>query len=147
MIQFLAPGVPQVYYVGLLAGENDLELLARTGVGRDVNRHHYTPSEIEEALDRPVVRRLCELIRLRNTHRAFGGQFSCGAGAFGGAPDGTAAGGEPGRIWMRWDRGDDWVLLDAQTRDGATGSPRFNLSWSIPDGVAVATHSEELTSQ
>src|SRR5512146_2585378 len=31
-IQFFAPGVPQVYYVGLLAGENDMELLARTGV-------------------------------------------------------------------------------------------------------------------
>jgi sucrose phosphorylase len=29
-IQFFLPGVPQVYYVGLLAGENDMELLART---------------------------------------------------------------------------------------------------------------------
>ncbi len=74
-IQFFLPGVPQVYYVGLLAGTNDLELLSRTGVGRDINRHYYSREEIEAALGRPVVTRLLELIRLRNTHPAFGGQF------------------------------------------------------------------------
>ncbi len=74
-IQFFLPGVPQVYYVGLLAGGNDLALLERTGVGRDINRHHYTPAEIAAALQRPVVQRLCALIRLRNTHPAFGGRF------------------------------------------------------------------------
>jgi len=74
-IQFFLPGVPQVYYVGLLAGENDLALLERTGVGRDINRHHYTPAEIAAALQRPVVQRLCKLIRLRNTHPAFSGRF------------------------------------------------------------------------
>ena len=41
-IQFFVPGIPQVYYVGLLAGTNDMELLARTKVGRDINRHYYT---------------------------------------------------------------------------------------------------------
>ena len=74
-IQCFLPGVPQVYYVGLLAGENDMALLARTGVGRDINRHHYTREEIRAALQRPVVQALCELIRLRNTHPAFGGCF------------------------------------------------------------------------
>ena len=74
-IQFFVPGIPQVYYVGLLAGGNDMELLARTGVGRDINRRYYTQAEIEEALTRPVVRSLLELIRLRNAHPAFGGEF------------------------------------------------------------------------
>jgi len=37
-IQFFAPGVPQVYYGGLFACENDMELLAKTNVGRDINR-------------------------------------------------------------------------------------------------------------
>ena len=74
-IQFFVPGIPQVYYVGLLAGCNDMELLARTGVGRDINRHHYTRAEIEDALTRPVVQSLLELIRLRNTHPAFDGEF------------------------------------------------------------------------
>ena len=41
-IQCFVPGIPQIYYVGLLAGGNDMELLRRTGVGRDINRHYYT---------------------------------------------------------------------------------------------------------
>ncbi len=75
-IQFFLPGVPQVYYVGLLAGRNDLALLTRTGVGRDINRRYYTRGEVAEALERPVVKDLCELIRLRNSHPAFGGEFT-----------------------------------------------------------------------
>ncbi|GGX58743.1 sucrose phosphorylase [Saccharospirillum salsuginis] len=74
-LQFFAPGVPQVYYTGLLAGENDVDLLNRTGVGRDINRHYYSREEIDAALDRPVVQRLFELIRLRNRHPAFQGEF------------------------------------------------------------------------
>ena len=75
-LQFYLPGIPQVYYVGLLGGANDLELLARTGVGRDVNRHHYTGSEIDAALETSVVQRLLALIRFRNLHPAFDGEFS-----------------------------------------------------------------------
>ena len=75
-LQFFLPGVPQVYYVGLLAGHNDMELLARTQVGRDINRHHYDAAEIARDCERPVVRRLVELIRLRNRHAAFNGRFS-----------------------------------------------------------------------
>lgn len=74
-IQFFMPGIPQVYYVGLLAGANDVDLLARTRVGRDINRHHYTPGEVECDMRRPVVQRLIELIRLRNSHPAFAGEF------------------------------------------------------------------------
>lgn len=72
-LQFFVPGVPQVYYVGALGGRNDMELLARTGVGRDINRHHYTDEEITAALDLPVVRALSRLARLRNTLAAFQG--------------------------------------------------------------------------
>lgn len=74
-IQFFAPGIPQVYYVGLLAGRNDVELLRRTGVGRDINRHYYTPAEVSEALARPVVQQLCQLVRFRNAHPAFDGDL------------------------------------------------------------------------
>jgi sucrose phosphorylase len=75
-IQFFLPGIPQVYYVGLLVGSNDMTLLAKTGVGRDINRHHSTGSEIAEALARPAVTDLLKLIRLRNTHPAFQGAFT-----------------------------------------------------------------------
>ncbi|MGH8227426.1 MAG: sucrose phosphorylase [Steroidobacteraceae bacterium] len=74
-LQFFLPGIPQVYYVGLLAGGNDLELLERTGIGRDINRHRFGEGEITTALERPVVRDLLNLIRLRNTHPAFSGAF------------------------------------------------------------------------
>lgn len=74
-LQLFVPGVPQVYYVGLLAGNNDLELLRRTGVGRDINRHYYSHDEVLAALRRPVVAKLCQLIRLRNAHAAFAGTF------------------------------------------------------------------------
>jgi len=72
-IQFFVPGIPQVYYVGLLGSRNDMDLLERTGVGRDINRHYYTIEEVAESLERPMVKRLLDLIRLRNSHPAFGG--------------------------------------------------------------------------
>jgi sucrose phosphorylase len=72
-IQLFARGVPQVYYVGLLAGENDHAAVERSGEGRAINRHDYTPDEVAAALARPVVQRILDLIRLRNTHPAFEG--------------------------------------------------------------------------
>ena len=74
-LQCFVPGIPQIYYVGLLAGGNDMELLRRTEVGRDINRHYYTPPEVSEQLKRPVVQRLLSLLRLRNSHPAFNGAF------------------------------------------------------------------------
>jgi sucrose phosphorylase len=74
-IQLFARGIPQVYYVGMLAGANDTAGVAETGEGRAINRHDYTPLELEEALTRPVVQRLMALIRLRNTHAAFDGEL------------------------------------------------------------------------
>ena len=97
-IQFFLPGVPQVYYVGLLAGENDMDLLERSQVGRDINRHHYTGAEIDAALARPVVQDLLDLIRLRNRHPAFGGRFE-------------RLGGSAGVLALRWHLGATWVAL------------------------------------
>ena len=75
-IQFFVPGVPQVYYVGLLAGENDVENVKKTGEGREINRHNFTAEEIDESLEKPVVKRLIQLIRFRNEYPAFDGKFS-----------------------------------------------------------------------
>lgn len=74
-VQFFAPGIPQVYYVGLFAGRNDFKLFESTREGRDVNRHYYALSEIEEEVKRPVVRNMYRLMRLRNNHEAFNGEF------------------------------------------------------------------------
>jgi sucrose 6(F)-phosphate phosphorylase len=75
-IQFFTPGVPQVYYVGLLAGENDYENAKKTGDGREINRHNYSLEEIEQSLGKPVVQRLVKLIKFRNEHPAFNGEFN-----------------------------------------------------------------------
>jgi sucrose phosphorylase len=103
-IQFFLPGVPQIYYVGLFAGENDMALLERSRVGRDINRHHYTPAEIGTALERPVVQDLLDLIRLRNHHPAFGGAFEL-------------QGGGDSVLALRWRQGPAWIALAVDLAD------------------------------
>jgi hypothetical protein len=98
-IQCFVPGIPQLYYVGLLAGTNDMALLRRTRVGRDINRRYYTAADVDDALARPVVRSLLALLRLRNTHPAFAGTFRTLAT-------------EPDRLAMTWTHGDHVARLD-----------------------------------
>jgi sucrose phosphorylase len=98
-IQLFAPGIPQIYYVGLLAGDNDPAAVAATGDGRAVNRHDYTTSEIGTELERPVVQRLLDLLRLRADHPAFGGDVEIGGGGQ--------------RLQLAWRRGDRHCILDA----------------------------------
>ena len=74
-LQFFAPGIPQVYYVGLLAGRNDIDMVERTMNGRDINRHNYSLEEIAADMERPVVQRLLRLMTFRSQHPAFGGDF------------------------------------------------------------------------
>ena len=74
-IQFYAPGIPQVYYMGLLAEPNDMALLETTNIGRNINRHYFSQSEAQESLDRPVVKRLIALMNYRNSCTAFDGSF------------------------------------------------------------------------
>ncbi|MCQ8878700.1 sucrose phosphorylase [Pseudoalteromonas shioyasakiensis] len=80
-IQFFAPGVPQVYYGGLFACENDMGLLASTNVGRDINRPYLDATVIDGSLAKPVVQGLLKLIAIRNSHLAFNGDFSVTGGA------------------------------------------------------------------
>lgn len=101
-IQLFTPGIPQIYYVGLLAGTNDLDLLERTGVGRDVNRHHYDRAGLDTALAQPVVQALLGLVRFRNTHPAFDGRFSVDGGG--------------DRLRMSWEHGPDRAVLDVDLR-------------------------------
>ena len=98
-VQCFVPGVPQVYYVGLLAGRNDMDLLRRTGVGRDVNRRYYSPEDLRAGLARPVVRSLLELLRLRNAHPAFNGTFGLRSSA-------------PDRLVLEWANGPATARLD-----------------------------------
>lgn len=105
LLQLWLPGIPQIYYVGLLAGHNDLDLLHRTGVGRDINRHHYAAPEIATDLERPVVQRLLRLIRFRNHHPAFTGTWTL-----------LDTGVGQGVIAMRWQHAGEVAALHADLR-------------------------------
>lgn len=111
-IQFFVPGVPQVYYVGLLAGENDMDLLAKTKVGRDINRHFYSREEVLQGIQKPVVARLLDLIRLRNDHPAFHGVFSHAATA-------------EHTLTLSWNAGEDAIRLEVDLR-AKTGVIHFS---------------------
>lgn len=107
-IQVFTPGIPQVYYTGALAGSNDEDLLGRTGVGRDINRHHYSAGEVAQELRRPVVRALFALFELRSTHPAFQGAFSFDEG-------------DAHTLVMRWDSEEGLAELSADlARPGAS---------------------------
>ncbi len=106
-IQLFARGVPQIYYVGLLAGPNDHEAVVRTGEGRAINRHDYTTTEIKHALDRPIVRRVMDLVRLRNVHPAFDGTLEVEAD-------------DDHSVRLRWRHGADVATLDVDFAGGST---------------------------
>jgi sucrose phosphorylase len=116
-IQFFLPGIPQVYYVGLLGGHNDMALLARTHVGRDINRHFYSASELQSALTQPVVQDLLTLIRFRNTHPAFSGVF-------------RLLDSSPETLILRWEAAAEFAELRVDL-----DSAHHELSASSPDGV------------
>jgi sucrose phosphorylase len=119
-IQLFAKGVPQIYYVGLLAGENDKAAVERTGDGRAINRHDYTVEEVGDALSRPVVGRVIELVRLRNTHPAFDGSLDV-------AEDGSS-------LRLLWRNGDATCSLDVDLASGRAAvtesTPRSILAGS-----------------
>jgi sucrose phosphorylase len=98
-LQFFAPGIPQVYYVGLLAGRNDKVDSPSSRDGREINRHNYSLLELDHEIRRPVVRSMIKLILFRNTHPAFNGTF-------------TLNDCSEHELSLRWDNTDDYAGLN-----------------------------------
>ncbi|MFD0704672.1 sucrose phosphorylase [Alloscardovia venturai] len=119
-VQFFMPGVPQVYYVGALAGKNDMELLKRTNVGRDINRHYYSSAEVEQEVQRPVVKALNALGRFRNTLSAFDGDFSFSN--------------ENGVLTMTWADDTTSTTLTFAPKAGSNGASVASLAWKDAAG-------------
>ncbi len=119
-LQFFLPGIPQVSSVGLLAGGNDAAMLRRSRVGRDINRHYYRTDEIERELRRPVVRDLVALIRLRNAHPAFQGDFAVV----------TDAHARDAHLHLRWRNGTEYAELEIDF-----DTAKFRLEHSSPSGA------------
>lgn len=106
--QLFSPGVPQLYYVGLLGGGNDMARYRRTGEGREVNRHAYDLEELAAALAGPVAKEQLDLVRLRSTHPAFDGTFAL-----------TQPGGS--RLELAWTNGPHRAVLTADLDPAAPG--------------------------
>ncbi len=117
-IQFFTPGIPQVYYVGLLAGRNDIELLEKTKQGRDINRHYYSLEEIHQEVKRPVVQKLLKLMEFRNSCTAFEGD--CKVIDF-----------KNGKLEIEWTSGNVKALLraDCKNHEFSVFSREGNREW------------------
>ncbi len=126
-VQFMLPGEPQVYYVGLLNGMDDRKLFEQSGQGRDVNRHNYTPAELEVAIAQPVTQAIIALARLRK-HAAFGGNFAWQV-------TGNST------IRLGWVNGANRVTLDFDTKVGA---PSFSFEVASSAGAQKFGSLEEL---
>jgi sucrose phosphorylase len=125
LIQFCTPGIPQVYYVGLLAGRN-IPDPAPGADSREINRRRYTAAQVNDALLRPVVQALATLIRFRNTHPAFDGVFTL--------PDAP-----PGRLAMSWHAGADEVHLVADLPAAS-----YELTYTTRSGPHTVTDVADL---
>ncbi|WP_058749378.1 sucrose phosphorylase [Curtobacterium oceanosedimentum] len=76
VVQLFAPGIPQVWSVGLLFGANDVEALAASGDPRAINRHDYSREEIAKRITDPDVAQYLEVLRYRNSSAAFAGEVA-----------------------------------------------------------------------
>lgn len=74
-IQMFMPGIPQVWYLDVFAGKNNYEAADKGGNAghKEINRTTLTLEDIEEGLKTDIVCNQLEIIRLRNTSKAFSG--------------------------------------------------------------------------
>lgn len=74
-IQMFMPAKPQVWYLDIFAGRNDYEAVKRAGDGghKEINRTNLTIEQVDKQLKKEVVSKQLDLIRIRNTNRAFDG--------------------------------------------------------------------------
>ena len=73
-LQLFMPGKPQVWYLDLFAGENDLQAVQRGGEAghKEINRTNLTKDEITRRLTWPIVQKQLDLLKMRNSCPAFG---------------------------------------------------------------------------
>jgi sucrose phosphorylase len=74
-IQLFMPGIPQIWYLDIFAGKNNYEAADNGGSAghKEINRTTLSLQDIENGLKTNVVKKQLELIRLRNTSKAFSG--------------------------------------------------------------------------
>jgi sucrose phosphorylase len=102
-LQMFMPGKPQVWYLDLFAGKNDHEAVKRAGEGghKEINRTNLSGEDVEVGLQKPVVQEQLSLLRLRNTHPAFGYDAALAVEC-----DGS-------KLTLTWTKGTNRIALEA----------------------------------
>ena len=79
-IQLFMPGIPQIWYLDIFAGANDYEGVEKAGKDghKEINRTTLSMENIQEGLKKEVVLQQLEMLRLRNTSKAFSGTLEFG---------------------------------------------------------------------
>ena len=72
-IQMFMPGIPQVWYLDIFAGKNNYAAADKGGSGghKEINRTTLSTEEINQGLQKNIVKNQLEIMRLRNTSQAF----------------------------------------------------------------------------
>ena len=106
-VQLFMPGKPQVWYLDLFAGRNDYEAMRRAGAGghKEINRTNLSKADIQSAMERDVVRRQLELLRMRSCCDVFSPEAAVTADA-----DGS-------RLTLRWETEAQQAELSADFAD------------------------------
>lgn len=75
-IQLFMPGTPQIWYLDLFAGKNDYAAADKGGSGghKEINRTNLSVRDVAQGCMKDVVLNQLQLLRLRNTSKAFSGE-------------------------------------------------------------------------
>ncbi|WP_232547274.1 sucrose phosphorylase [Propioniciclava soli] len=127
-IQLFMPGKPQVWYLDLFAGENDIAAVETLGqdAHKEINRTNLSYSDIVDGLGRPVVRDQLTLLRFRNTSPAFGFDATC-----------SVADTDPDKLSITWTRAGHTAVLDANLSAGT-----FTVHATDADGAETFRHTQ-----
>ncbi len=108
-IQLFMPGKPQVWYLDLFAGKNDYAAMERAGAGghKEINRTNLSLEDIAAGLEKPVVQKQLELLKMRSSQPVFSPEAEISAEAQG------------SRIALRWRREGQEALLEADLADSS----------------------------
>ncbi len=74
-IQMFMPGIPQVWYLDIFAGKNNYDAADKGGSAghKEINRTTLTIQDVENGLKKDIVINQLEIMRIRNTSKAFSG--------------------------------------------------------------------------
>ena len=77
-IQMFMPGISQVWYLDIFAGENNYKAADKGGSGdhKEINRTTLSQQDITQGLKKDIVKNQLKIMRLRNTLTAFSGQIN-----------------------------------------------------------------------